>query len=265
MNQNNKIHLPGDHPWQNHIVLLESVDSTNTYAKILAEKGAPEGTCVIARQQTGGKGRMGRSFYSPAGHGMYLSVILRPECTPDKLMHLTCAVAVAVCNAIEKACGKRPQVKWINDLIFSRKKLGGILTELSIDPITGLVRYAIAGIGINCTHQKEDLPQQLQSFVTSLAMEGAQVSALELAEQTILALYEMNGQLLSNQKHLMDQYKKDCMTIGQQVVLRKAEELSYGTALDLDPNGGLIVQFQDGTVQTVSSGEISVRGMYGYV
>ena len=129
---------------------FETIESTNTEAKKIAKDGVPHGTTLVADRQTGGRGRMGRSFASPAGMGIYLSMILRPECRAPELMHLTCAVAVAVCNAIEEVTGFRPCVKWINDLIAKEKKLGGILTELALLPGTDKVDYAIVGIGINC-------------------------------------------------------------------------------------------------------------------
>ena len=132
-------YLPKGHPWAEHVHYYPITDSTNIRAKELAIQGAPNGTVCIAGSQSGGKGRMGRSFHSPEGSGLYFSLILRPNCKPQELMHLTCAVAVAACDAVETLCGSRPQVKWINDLVAGNKKLGGILTELSVDPKTGLI------------------------------------------------------------------------------------------------------------------------------
>ena len=139
-----------DHPWRQHIQWLESTESTNTLAKTLAAEGAPHGTVVIADRQTGGRGRMGRSFCSPAGKGIYMSVILRPQCSPRELMHLTCAAAVAACDAITSVTKLCPSIKWTNDLILNEKKLGGILTELSFSFGNENNFSAIIGIGINC-------------------------------------------------------------------------------------------------------------------
>ena len=147
-----KDRLPGDHPWQDQILCFDTIDSTNTRAKLLAAQGAPHGTVLLADTQTAGRGRLGRSFQSPGGMGIYMSVLLRPKCRPEKLMHLTCAAAVAACDAVEKVCGLRPGIKWTNDLISGKRKLAGILTELSLSPATGLLDYAVIGIGINC-HQ----------------------------------------------------------------------------------------------------------------
>ena len=149
--------LPPEYPWRDRVHYLPEVDSTNDRLKILAAQGAPQGTAVITDHQTGGHGRRGRSFLSPPGVGIYLSMLLRPECPPADLMHLTCAVGVAMCDAIEKAAGFRPGIKWTNDLVSDRRKLGGILTELRLDK-NGNVDYAIIGIGINCCQRETDFP-----------------------------------------------------------------------------------------------------------
>ena len=114
------------HPWAELVQVLDSVDSTNNLAKTLAAQGAPAGTVIVADSQTGGRGRMGRSFVSPPGVGVYLSVILRPEAPPEELMHLTCAVAEVLCDGIEVASGLRPGIKWTNDLVLGGRKLCGI-------------------------------------------------------------------------------------------------------------------------------------------
>lgn len=242
-----------------------TIDSTNTQAKKLAAAGAPHGTVLVAGHQQAGRGRMGRSFSSPEGSGMYLSVILRPNCTPDRLMHLTCAVAVAMCQAVEDVTALRPGIKWINDLVIGKRKLGGILTEMSISPGSGVVDYAIVGVGINCTQQQTDFPAQLQSIATSLAMEGFCVSPAALTAAAIHRLWQMDQQLLEEKVRWMEKYKENCITLGQQIMLNRADQIRYGTAIDLDDDGALVVRFPDGCVETVSSGEASVRGMYGYV
>lgn len=255
-------HLPGDLPWQVH--WFTTVDSTNTQAKTMAQAGAPQGTVLIASQQTGGRGRMGRSFSSPAGAGLYLSVILRPNCNAEKLMHLTCAAGVAACDAVEQSCGIRPGIKWINDLVLENKKLGGILTEMSVDPKTGLVDFAVIGIGINCLQKARDFPQELQDIAISLTAAGYQVDMAQLAANLICALYKMSEQL-QDPAATMAAYRRDCITLGREVTLLRGEEKQYGTALDVDDDGALAVRFPDGSVKSVNSGEVSVRGMYGYV
>ena len=253
-------------PWRDTLYWYDTIDSTNTRAKVLAKEGAPHGTVLIAGKQTVGRGRMGRSFSSPAGMGVYLSVILRPNCPPEKLMHLTCAAGVAACKAVETAASIAPQIKWTNDLVCGTKKLGGILTELSLDSASGLVEYAIVGIGINCCQQKTDFPAELQDMATSLTqLTGSICSPARLAASLTEALFAMDKQLFAEKKLLMDSYRNRCITLGKDIVVVRGEDRAYGTALDLDEDGGLLVRFRDGTERVVSSGEVSVRGMYGYL
>lgn len=257
-------HLSADHPWRNSILWFDCIDSTNNEAKRLAATGAPHGTVLIADRQTGGRGRLGRNFESPGGSGVYLSVILRPNCPPEKLLHLTCATAVAMCNAIQSAAGFRPGIKWTNDLVSDGKKLGGILTELSVDKNT--VRYAVIGIGINCCQQKSDFPPELQDMAASLSMVTERpIDRAALAAAMIDALWKMDSLLLTEKAAMISAYRADCITLGKDIVLLRAEEKRWGKALDIDEDGGLVVAFNDGTCQTVTSGEVSIRGMYGYV
>ena len=258
--------LPEDFPWGNRIHLFDCLPSTNDYAKELARQGAPHGTVIVADMQTAGRGRMGRSFHAPKNQGLYLSLILRPECPPDQLMHLTCAVAEAACNAVEQLCGIRPQIKWINDLIMGSKKLGGILTELSVDPKTGLSDWAVIGIGINCYQDRGDFPPELQDMATSLLLStGSGYSPYSLACALIRELYDLSDQLLSGKDEMLKQYRQDCLTIGKEISVSKGGAVFHGKALDIDSDGGLIVMLEDGTIQTVQAGEVSVRGLYGYV
>lgn len=257
--------LPPDYPWRDWVHYLAQVDSTNDRLKILAAQGAPHGTAVITDHQTGGHGRRGRSFLSPPGVGIYLSMLLRPGCSPAQLMHLTCAVGVAMCNAIEKAAGFRPSIKWTNDLVFDRRKLGGILTELRLDK-AGNVDSAIIGIGINCCQRESDFPEEIRSVAGSLAMvTGSPIDRARLAAAELEALCEMSAGLLSRKSEIMAQYRKDCITLGQEVSLVRGEEVRHGFAQDIDEDGALVVRFPDGHMEAVNSGEVSVRGMYGYV
>lgn len=258
-------HLPPEHPWTDRIACFKSVDSTNTLAKSMAASGAPHGTVLIADHQTAGRGRLGRTFLSPAGTGVYMSVILRPGCTPDKLMHLTCAAAVAMCEAVEKAAGIRPGIKWTNDLVYGGKKLAGILTELSIAPESGLVDWAIVGIGINCCQSIQDFASEIRDTAGSLAMvTGRDIDRCRVAAAMVDALENMDRRLLTDREATLDAYRADCITLGKDISLHRGDEVRYGTAVDMDAAGALIVRFPDGHTETVNSGEVSVRGMYGY-
>lgn len=259
--------LPGDHPWQKQIHWFDSIESTNTTAKEMALSGAPHGTVLIADRQTGGKGRRGRSFLSPAGAGIYMSVILRPDCMPTDLMHLTCAAAVAMCDAVEAAAAFRPGIKWTNDLVMNGRKLGGILTELSLNPKTGKVIFAIIGIGINCHQAVRDFAPEIQEFAGSLDMFSRErTDRAKTAACMLLALDAMSRELLTGKETALTRYRRDCVTIGRDVCLVRSDEcVHYGKALDVDTDGSLVVRFTDGRVEAVSSGEVSVRGMYGYL
>ena len=246
-------------PWQ--VQVFEEVTSTNTLLKELGRQGAPAGTVLVADRQTGGRGRLGRTFLSPGGVGVYLSALIRPDCAPTELMHLTCAVAVAMCDAVETAAGLRPGIKWINDLVCGSRKLGGILTELSVDGADA--EYAVVGIGINCCQKPEDFPADLQNTATSLSMvTGKAVDRAVLAAAMVDALHQMD---LTEKAPLMARYRADCVTLGKPVAIHKANDIFHGTALDVDPDGGLLVRLEDGSCCTVSSGEVSVRGLYGYI
>ena len=258
--------LPTDHPWRDLLIYHDCIPSTNDLAKAYAREGAAEGTVIVAGAQTAGRGRMGRSFHAPAGLGLYFSLILRPQCPPEQLLHLTCAAGVAACDSVADICANRPQIKWINDLVLNRKKLGGILTELSVNAKTGLVDWAVIGIGINCCHQAGDFPPELQDIATSLLLAtGNFILPEQLAARLMENFYRINPILLTQRDFIMDRYRQDCLTISQEVVLVRGEEKRYGKALRVENDGGLTVLFDDGQIQTVQSGEVSVRGLYGYV
>ena len=255
-----------EYPWKEHFHWLDETDSTNDQLKIMARQGAPHGTVLIADRQSGGHGRMGRSFHSPGGVGIYFSILLRPQYQPGQLMHLTCATAVAMCDAIEAAAGFRPGVKWTNDIVYQKRKLGGILTELGFSA-KGTVDYAIIGIGINCCQRSEDFAPDIQNIAGSLAMfTGQIIDRGRVAAAMMDALCQMDANLLTKKAEILNTYRKDCITIGQEIsLLRVGEEVRHGTAVDMDDEGALVVRFCDGHTEAVNSGEVSVRGMYGYL
>ena len=258
--------IPTECPWRDTLYWYQSLPSTNTRAKELAEQGAPHGTAILAGHQTQGRGRMGRSFHSPENRGIYMSVILRPDCSPAQLMHLTCGVGVAICDAVYSATGFCPKIKWINDLVAKQRKLGGILTELSVNPKTQMVDYAIIGVGINCSQSKTDFPEELQDIAISLKeVTGKTPSLPLLAGAMVTALWKMDKQLLCEKNAIMSRYRKRCITLGKEVLLLRADSKQYGTAIDIDNDGQLLVRFENGKTEYVNSGEVSCRGMYGYL
>jgi len=252
-------------PWWDNIHCYESVTSTNDVLKQMAQQGAPHGTVLVAERQIAGRGRLGRAFVSPANMGIYMSVLLRPACEPIQLMHLTCAVASAACSAIESALGFRPGVKWTNDLVYQKKKLAGILTELGFHP-DGTVAYCVIGIGINCNQRPADFPPEIRQIAGSLTMvAGKPINRGLVAAKMIDSFAAMSDTLLEKKEEIMDQYRKDCITIGQDISLVRGEDVRHGKALDVNDDGALIVEYSDGSVEAVNSGEVSVRGLYNYI
>lgn len=257
------VKLLSGHPWADTIQHFDCIDSTNTYLQQQAASGAPEGTVIFADRQTAGKGRLGRSFHSPAGSGIYMSVLLRPNCKPEQLMHLTCAVAVAVCRAIEITTGFRPQIKWVNDIVWQGKKLGGILTALCVGA-AGTVDWAIVGIGINCAATA--FPKELEGIATSLAsVTEVPVDRYALCAELVRQLEYMNRDLQQKQCDYMAFYRQNCVVIGKNVHLIRGDEIRSATVLDVDDQGALTVRLQDGQITTINSGEVSLRGENNYV
>lgn len=249
-----------EHPWRDTIAYYDTLESTNTHAKLLAAEGAPEGTVIIAEQQTGGRGRLGRSFSSPAGMGIYLSVILRPDCRPEELMHLTCAAGVAAVRAIDDP---NIGIKWTNDLVLGKRKLGGILTEISVNASTRKVEWAVIGIGINCCQHRWEFPPEIRDIACSLGIDRQDIPPLIAA--LIEALYEIRRDLLTGKAEIMAEFTRRCVTIGSEISILRGDEVRHARAVDVAENGGLRVKYPDGTDETVTSGEVSIRGMYGYL
>lgn len=243
---------------------LDEIDSTNSYLKREALLGAPHRTVAAANHQTAGRGRRSRSFVSPAGKGVYLSVLLRPGLRPDALMGATGMAAVAVCNAVEKTAGVRPGIKWTNDLVLNGKKLCGILTEMSIEGESGMAESLVIGAGVNVSQTAGDFGPEVAAVATSLLTEGYPVSLPALAAAMIDEFYELGDALGGGVGEWVDAYRRDCVTLGRPVRLLWTSGQTEAVALDIDSQFGLIVRLPDGTEQTVRTGEVSVRGLYGY-
>lgn len=246
---------------------LDRVDSTNTYAKQLAMAGEPDGTVVVADSQTAGRGRMDRRFESPAGQGIYLTALLRPDLPPQRLMPVTALAGVAVCQAVEEVCGVRPLLKWPNDPVLNGKKLSGILTELSLEAETGRMQYLVVGIGLNVGQAAEDFPPALREMATSLHQElGRNVSRPALAAAEIRALDRLYAALRSGDlRPYLETYRRDCVNLGKTVRIQGPSGEETATAVGIDEEFGLVVEDGAGNRRAIRSGEVSVRGLYGYV
>jgi len=247
------------------IIRLDSIDSTNTYLMSLAANGAQEGLVVIADRQTAGRGRRGRSFHSTGGLGLYMSVLVRPDLPAIDVPELTAWTAVAVCSGIEAACGKRPKVKWINDLIAGRRKLGGILTELALNP-DGTLSHVVVGIGINLSHRREDFDPELRDMATSVSLWlGQDFDRDTLTRCIIAALDEMYRSFPHDRQKYLSQYRADCVTLGQNVRVLSPDGATPAVAEGIDDHFRLQVRYEDGSVAALNAGEVSVRGMWDYV
>ena len=176
---------------------------------------------------------------------------------------LLVALAVAMCDAVEAAFGFRPGIKWTNDLVVGTKKLGGILTELGLDPKTGRVSYAVLGIGINCSQLPGDFDESIRDMATSARMVlGKESDRERLIAEMVKSLERME---LRSPAHMLERYRRDCITLGKNVSIVRGDEVRHALALDVDCEGGLVVRYDSGEIGTVTSGEVSVRGLYGYI
>lgn len=237
---------------------FESVDSTNNYIKRRAREGAPEGTVAIADAQTGGKGRLGRSFASPPGVGIYLSLLLRPEGNAADIQSLTANTAVAVSKAIEKTCGINPEIKWVNDLLLNGRKICGILCESEADD-KGL-HYMVIGIGLNVTNRTEDFPAQLRNIAGSIYTQTGIIAERGMLISAILSeLDSMYECWKDNSGSLLADYKKRCTMLGHLVEVASADEVYDAVAEDISEDFGLCLRLDDGSCRVIHSGEVSAR------
>ena len=227
--------------------------------------GAPDGLCAIADRQTAGRGRAGRSFRSDAGQGVYLSMLLRPACAATAAMTVTAHVAVAVCHALER-CGVQPGIKWTNDLVLGAKKICGILTELTVEAESGTVDSIVAGIGVNVRQRPEDFPEELRAIAGSVYSEtGLELSRARLAAEMVRALDEMYLDWQRDPRAYLSDYRARCVTVGRPVRVVRGEDVRTGFAEAVDDDFALVVRWEDGTRETVTGGDVSVRGLFGYL
>lgn len=241
----------------NNIEVYKTVTSTNDLAKQYALDLKPEGTVIVAREQTAGRGRKGRSFYSPMSTGVYISVLLRPELTAEKTLYITTAAAVAVAKAIEKISGKEAKIKWVNDIFVDGKKVCGILTEGAIDFETGKMQYAVLGIGVNIKKPENDFPSEIQNIAGSVFdTTDKEVSSIIVAE--ILNNFMNYYKNLAN-KPFYEEYKKRMFLIGKQLTVYSGKGSYPAVAIDLDEELSLIVKDENGNIKKLNTGEVSIK------
>lgn len=269
-----------------NLICYEETDSTNLRIKELGREGALHGTLAVADRQTAGRGRRGRSWESPAGCSIYMSILLRPDIEPDKAPMLTLVTACAVAEALVQSDGqfKRPegahacgaesneedaaspqvQIKWPNDIIINGKKLVGILTEMSVQ--NGKIDYVTIGVGINVNIIV--FPEEIKETATSLCIEYGHKVKREPIIAAIMERLETDYEIFMRTQDLsglMDTYSKMLVNKDRDVVILGEKEQYRAHALGITPTGELIIRREDGTEEEIYAGEVSVRGVYGYV
>ena len=241
----------------NYTVCLE--DSTNNVGKKLADEGCADGLAVIAEEQTHGKGRLSRGWFSPPGCGVWCSVVLRPPFMPSEASKCTLLAAVAVIKAVNKYKGVHAKIKWPNDVLLNGKKMVGILTEMSAE--FGKINYIVIGTGINTNVPKSIIPEELKDLAVSVA----DVAEEPVQRVQILADYLKNLEdlyetvLKEGFGPVLDEWRKYSDTIGQAVKVIAPDKIYFGTAVDIDEDGLLIVKKEDGVLEKVIAGDVSIR------
>jgi len=237
----------------------KTVTSTNTVLRDMANKGAVEGYVIAAEEQTAGKGRMGRDFFSPVGHGAYFSLLLKPGSKASESTLITSAAAVATAKAIEEVTGVRVGIKWVNDLFIGGRKVCGILTEASFDMENGLVESAVLGIGINITRPDKGFPRALEGVATALSerSSGKDNERSRIIASTLDNFWEYYKNL--SEREFLDEYRARSIIVGKDVYILSGDCQKKAKALSIDDDCGLEVRYENGETATLSSGEVSIR------
>ncbi|WP_195989828.1 biotin--[acetyl-CoA-carboxylase] ligase [Clostridium sp. D53t1_180928_C8] len=240
------------------IYSYKTISSTNKIAKNLALSGAKHGTVVISEEQTDGKGRLGRIFYSPANTGIYMSIILRPNLTAMDSVLITTSSSVVICKAIKKVTGIDCQIKWINDIYLNNKKVAGILTEASTNFESGTIDYLILGIGINFNQPKDDFPEELKSIASSLFNNDNNIiNRNMLCAEIINNILDMIPRIKNYD--FISEYKKRSIVLNQEIIYINSGVSSKGKAININSDGSLVVRHDDGSIKILNSGEVSIR------
>ncbi len=239
------------------LLIYDSVSSTNLVLREIAAKGAPEGTVVIAAHQSGGRGRKGRSFFSPEGTGVYVSLLLKPKIAPDDATLITTTAAVAVCEAVESLIDRKAGIKWVNDVFVDGKKVCGILTEGAFDMESGQFEYAVLGAGINVYTPAGGFPEEIRQIagsVFSAPTPDAKNRLIAAYLNRFLPLYRALGS-----EQTIASYRNRSFVVGRSITVLTGDNATPATALALDERCRLVVAYADGRQETLSSGEISIK------
>lgn len=239
------------------IDVFKTIDSTNNFAKSLAQLGAVHGTTVVSEVQTQGKGRMGRDFYSPMGMGIYMSVIIRPKLSVEQSLLITSCAAVAVADAVEKVAGIDCKIKWVNDIYAGGKKLCGILTEASVDVEQGGLEYAIVGIGLNV--QNMTFPEGISDIATSVRLETDKPVSRSVLTAEILNCLEERLETIRD-KSFLDEYRRRSNVIGRRIEVTHNDTSEQMDCIGIDEAGRLLVRLDSGEERALNSGTVRIIG-----
>jgi len=236
----------------------QEIDSTNSQARSLASKGYPEGTLVVADMQTAGRGRRGRSWYSPGSQGIYMSIILRPVLPLKEISRISLLVAVAVAETLEEELNLPARIKWPNDILINNKKIAGILSEVVTD-MDG-IEYIVVGIGLNINNRLQDFPSDLRTPATSARVEDQRfISRVKVLQGLLVRLENRYFDLLAgNFAGTLEKGKSLSVAIGQELKLDTINGVLVGRAVDIDDNGFLLLRDHSGIIHTIMSGEITI-------
>ena len=238
------------------VEIRDSVSSTNTVLKELAEQGAPEGTVLIAKEQSAGKGRLGRSFFSPRGTGLYMSILLRPKFSAEESLSITTAAAVAVAGAVEEVTGRPAKIKWVNDVYLDGYKICGILTEASADFETGGLHYAVLGIGVNLQAPEGGFSEEIREIAGALFKTVLPEAQEMLAAGILNRFFAFYSDLTA--RSFLQEYRERSLLTGTQIHFLYGNESFTGKVIGIDDDFRLMVELEDGSKKTFSAGEVDI-------
>lgn len=249
----------------NEVMFFETLDSTNTYAKILAQKEFENGTVIVADQQNMGRGRLGRTWSSVKGKGIWMSILLKPDIIPSKIQIITLAAAVSIVRAIKELYNLEVKIKWPNDILLDGKKLSGILTEMSCS--IEEINYLVLGIGININHISDDFPFELRDIATSIRKYYYEkfnidkiFSRSDIIKKVLISFEEIYKLITEKEFDvIINEWRVNSCTLGKKIEVNDFSKKISGIALDIDDEGRLIFKKENGEIINILSGEVSLN------
>lgn len=246
----------------NKFEIFKTIDSTSSYLKRQSQNKAEEGLIILSENQTNGRGRMSRSFFSPSNTSIYMSILLRPNMLITDINIITIVSAVSVLTAIENVVKIKPQIKWVNDILYNNRKLCGILTEAAIESESGYVDYIVTGIGVNINISETDFPEEIKHKAISIHQITNKYCDRNKLIAEIINNFEQNyfDLIYHNKKNeILDVYRKNLTMIGEKIRVIQGEQNYIAKAVGIDDNAELIIETEDGKIKIINSGEISIR------